>query len=374
MARLGSCVGVVTIGETLNGIVDVLSCCIFNVKVLTTMLPAFLLAGAVTAFVPAATMLRYLGPQAPRFASYAAAAGAGVVLALCSCNVVPLFVGIYRRGAGIGPAFTFLFAGPAINVVSAVYVIQVVGLGAGVWRIVSVPVIAVIVGLLMSFFFRRAEQARQDGLATRDALSADGAGPAVWLLLGLLLAMVAFGSSNVLPIHHAIGMVLLAAIAAVVFLRSFARADFIEWMRETWGLVKLVIPVLVPALLLIAFAASHISIVWIDRWLSADLSDAPAMLRVTFMADVFGMLMYFPILSEVAFTKAFLQNGMSIGPGMAILLTGAGLSLPGAIILAREIGWQRVAVYIGLIALFTTASAVLFVSQVGQYICACMNM
>jgi uncharacterized membrane protein YraQ (UPF0718 family) len=130
----------------------------------------------------------------------------------------------------------------------------------------------------------------------------------------------------------------------------------------------------VPALLLIAFAASHISIIWIDRWLSADLSDAQAMLRVTLMADIFGMLMYFPILSEVAFTKAFLQNGMSIGPGMAILLTGAGLSLPGAIILAREIGWQRVVAYMGLIVLFTTVSAVLFVSQVGQYICACMNM
>lgn len=366
--------GAHAIGDTLNGIVDVLSCCIFNVKLLTTMLPAFLLAGAVTAFVPAATMLRYLGPQAPRLKAYAAAAGTGVVLALCSCNVVPLFVGIYRRGAGIGPAFTFLFAGPAINIVSAVYVIQVVGLGAGLWRIVSVPVIAVIVGLLMSFVFRRGEQARQDGLSAQGTPSADGAGSAVWLLLALLLAMVAFGAANIPPVYQAVGMVLLGAITAVVFLRGFAHSDFIEWMRETLGLVKLVIPVLVPALLLIAFAASHISIVWIDRWLNADVGNGLAMLRVTLLADIFGMLMYFPILSEVAFTKAFLQSGMSIGPGMAILLTGAGLSLPGAIILAREIGWQRVAAYMGLIVLLTAASALLFVSQVGQYICACMNM
>ncbi len=338
------------------------------------MVPAFLLAGAIAAFVPSATMQRYLGAGAKRSSAYGVAAISGMVLSLCSCNVVPLFVSIYRRGAGIGPAFTFLFAGPAINVVSAIFVIQVVGVGAGVWRLVSVPLIAILVGIAMALLFRRQEAIRQEQLVAVEALAGAHASWRAWPLFILLLLLVAYGAWDMDWTPKIVGMLLICLPTAIFFILKFDFEEFKEWMWEVWGLLKLVVPVLVPALLLIAFVSSQVSIVWVDRWLSADPGDTWGMIRITTLADVFGALMYFPILSEVAFVKAFLLNGMSIGPGMAILLTGAGLSLPGVIILAREIGWKKIIIYQLLIILFTTLSALLFVSEIGQYICACMQL
>lgn len=358
--------------DALLGIVDVFSCCILSWKALTTMLPAFILGGAIAAFVPSTVILRYLGSGAHKGKAYTAAAVSGVVLSLCSCNIVPLFVSIYRRGAGIGPAFTFLFAGPAINVVAIIFTIQVIGWRLGLWRAVGVPIIALLVGLLMAFIFRREEQERANDTP---ALVDDGDAHArIWWLFAMLLALVVLGSWEMPWTPRLIGMgVLVAGIVTLAF-RKFERYELADWMRESWGLIKLVIPVLIPAVLAIGAIAAFIDVKLVYRMVGPAPDDATfwQFIQPILVADIFGCLMYFPILSEVAFTKAFLKLGMDVGPALAVLLTGPGLSLPGTFIIARAVGWKKTAAYQLVIMILSTTLAAIFASEVGQYICACM--
>ena len=179
--------------DALSEIVNVFTCCVLSWKALTTMVPAFFLGGAIAAFIPGSAILKYLGAGANKAAAYGVAAVSGVILSLCSCNVVPLFVSIYRRGAGIGPAFAFLYAGPAINVVALVFTVQVLGLQLGAWRALGVPLIAVATGLLMALLFRRSEAA---AAASPAAIPEEGPGSygRVWVLVALLLGLVAYGA------------------------------------------------------------------------------------------------------------------------------------------------------------------------------------
>jgi len=362
--------------RALNEIVDVFTCCLLNWKAFTTMLPAFLLGGAIAALVPTAVLLQHLGAQANQVKAYAVAAVSGIVLSLCSCNIVPLFVSIYRRGAGIGPAFTFLYAGPAINLVALVLTFQVIGPLLGVWRMIGVPLIALGTGLCMAVLFRRENASRRSeaqAAAVRLAPSPESHAH-IWVLFGLLLAAIVFGAAEVAPATKALGMGGLAAAIGLLLWRRFTGEEVIHWLTESYGLVKLVIPVLLPAIVLIGALATYVDVKIVYHLVGPAPANAGFLreLRPVVVGDVFGALMYFPILAEVAFTKAFLKLGMEVGPALAVLLTGAGLSLPGAVIVARAIGWKKVLVYQGVVILLTTAFAAFFGSEVGQYICACM--
>lgn len=361
----------------LLGVVDVFKCCILTWKALTVMLPAFLLAGAIAAFVPTALVLKYLGARAHKGRAYAVAAGSGIILALCSCNIVPLFVSIYRRGAGLGPAFTFLYAGPAINVVAILFTVQVIGWQIGLWRAAGVPLIALATGMTMAAMFRREQ--RDPDLPDRQAEMDTGGAVTmgrVWALLALLLALVVYGAWEMGLAARAGGMTLIAAATLGLLAARFERGEVAQWLGETWGLLKLVIPVLLPAVLIIGLLAAYVDVKLVYRLVGPVPGDSGlwAWLKPILLADLFGALMYFPILSEVAFTKTFLLLGMDIGPAMAVLLTGAGLSLPGLIIVSRVIGWRKTLTYQAVVILLTTAFAALFASEVGRYVCACLMM
>lgn len=363
--------------DALLGIVDVFKCCILTPKAFTVMLPAFLLAGAIATFVPTALVLRYLGARAHKGRAYAVAAVSGIILALCSCNIVPLFVSIYRRGAGIGPAFTFLYAGPAINVVAILFTVQVIGWQLGVWRALGVPLIALAAGLLMAALFRRESRDEEEPPApvAGEADPADRMGR-VWALFALLLLLVAYGAWEMGRPAKLAGMATITAATLALLAARFDRAEIGRWLGETWGLLKLVIPVLLPAVIIIGIVAAYIDVKLVYRL----VGPAPeggglwAWLKPIVLADLFGALMYFPILSEVAFTKAFLKLGMDIGPALAVLLTGAGLSLPGLVIVGRVIGWRKTLTYQAVVMVLTTALAAFFASEAGRYICACMLM
>jgi hypothetical protein len=375
--------------EALIGILDVFRCCILTWKALSVMVPAFLLGGAIAAFAPTSVILKYLGARSNQVRAYATAALSGVLMSLCSCNIVPLFVSIYRRGAGIGPAFTFLFAGPAINVVAIVFTFQVIGWHLGIWRMVGVPVIAVLVGLLMTLFYRREAKALHAAQAAAPTLDDGGITPRLWGLFAILLAMVIFGSWQsdvVFPppgANHPPGSWLLLAAGlaalttALVWLmrKGFARDEQRAWLSESYSLVKLVVPVLLPAVLVIGAIATFIDVKLVYHL----VGDAPegsglwGLTRPILIGSLFGELMYFPILTEVAFTKAFLKLGMDVGPALALLILGPGSSLPGFIIIARAIGWRKAALYEALVILVTAAFALLFASKIGEYICACMT-
>jgi uncharacterized membrane protein YraQ (UPF0718 family) len=352
--------------STLDGVIDIFSCCVLSWAVLTVMLPAFLLGAAITAFVPSQYLLRLLGPAAPKPMAYGAAIASGMVLSLCSCNVVPLFVSIWAGGAGIGPAFAFLYAGPAINLVSTAFTCKVIGTGIGIFRVVSVAIIALIVGLVMSRIFGERKEGLRVAQAPVGVLSMGPSGRVTSLVIGLLLYLLVVGALDV-----SLKVSLLLTIPAVVGLIlvgifGLQRDHLLMWARQTRSLIMLVVPILIPAVLIIGFAAQHVPLT-ATRWLSGSNGIAQNL-----AAGTFGSLMYFPILTEVPFVKTMLKvMGMGIGPGMALLLTAPGLSLPGMIIVSREIGWKRLSVYVVCILLLASLTGWFFGSEWGAYICNC---
>lgn len=352
--------------QSLNDVVNVFKCCIFTWSIFTTMVPAFILGGAIAAFVPAEKVLKYLGADANRFLAYTVASISGVVLAVCSCNIVPLFVSIYRRGAGIGPATTFLYAGPAINVLSMIFVFQVIGFRIGIWRAIGVPVIAVLAGLLMALVWGRKDRIRQAEAALEFA-PIDGGPKRLPLVFAFLLALMIYGGIEMPTLPKAIGMVALGLGLLLTVAKSMDRDQVMSWLHETGLLVKLVVPILVPAVLIIGAIAHFTPLLFIDKYLGYRNPFA------TLYAALFGSLMYFPILTEVAFTKAFLKNHMDVGPAFSVLLTGSGLSLPGMILIGRAMGIWRVVTYVLILLILVLIVSAIFAQSIGAYICPCQN-
>jgi hypothetical protein len=172
--------------------------------VLLCLVPAFFIAGAMTALIPKEAITRYLGRSAPKWVSYPMAALGGFVLAVCSCTIMPLFASIYSQGAGLGPAITFLFVGPAINILAVSYTGVAIGMDIAVARIILSAVFGIGIGLIMAFLYRREDQARADARAQAQAASGGGAfaasaklKPAVAVFLLLLLAVLIVGTLKV---------------------------------------------------------------------------------------------------------------------------------------------------------------------------------
>ena len=357
------------------------------------MLPAFLLAGAITAFIPAPVILKYLGSRKHRTAAYIMAASSGAFLPVCSCNVVPLFLSIYRRGAGIGPAFTFLYAAPAIHIVSIAFTYQVIGWRLGMWRVIGVPLIAMIVGPAMGLIFRREDQARLAEMREVHATSSAHIERRSRLvgLFGLLLATIVLGSWNIKK-QEALGVDsgglsygtmwayklggtgILALAIIILAWRAFDRDEIKAWLHETWVYLKMVVPLLIPAVFLIGLLATVIDIKTVYHLVGSRGPEATLLTKSVpiVTASAFSALMYFPVLAEVAFTKAFLKLGMDVGPALAILLTGAGISLPGAVLISRGIGVKKTVIYFAIVITCVSLFCILFTSRIGQYICDCM--
>src|SRR4030043_1492421 len=125
--------------------------------VLLCLVPAFYIAGAMTALIPKESVTRFLGRNTPKFISYPAAALAGSVLAVCSCTIVPLFAGIYRKGAGLGPAIPFLFFAPAANILALAYTGVAIGADLAFARLFLSLAFGIGIGLIMALIFRRAD-------------------------------------------------------------------------------------------------------------------------------------------------------------------------------------------------------------------------
>ncbi|MBI2300472.1 MAG: permease [Armatimonadetes bacterium] len=355
-------------------IVDVFKCCIFSWDFVPVVLPAFLIAGAVPVFISTRSILKHLGYKAKPVVAYAVSSLSGFVLSACSCNIVPLAKSIYERGAGMGPAFAFLYGGAAINFVSSAWVFSVVGFKMGLWRTIAAPVISTLTGLTMYFMFRREERQRRAKLEITEqaALAEERANPRhVFYLFALLMAILCIGGRG---IHWYIRIPTLIAIGTILgwkLTEWFHVEDLGDWMRETGHLLKMVLPVLVPAILVIGYLQNN-KVTW--NWLYQQFY--PLMgengFWQSFHAAVFGSLMYFPLLTEVALTKALLKTQMiAVGPALAILLNGPGVSLPGAILVGKLFGWRKAVVYEALEIFFGTIAAWLFGKFYGQYQCPC---
>ncbi len=322
--------------------------------VLLCLVPAFFIAGAISVFVSKEAVLRYFGPTANRLLSYSVASVSGSVLAVCSCTVLPLFAGIYTRGAGIGPATAFLYSGPAINVLAIILTAKVLGPEMGLARAIGAVGFSVIIGLLMHLIFLKEERKKAAG-ETEGLVSAPTR--PLWKSAVLLGAMVGF---LVLVNMGFLGWWRFAWGGAFLVLTIglsiawMGRNEAVEWFGETWFYAKLILPLLLVGVLVSGFLLGrpgHPALVP-EEWVIALVGGNTIMANL--FASVAGALMYFATLTEVPILQGLMGSGMGKGPALSMLLAGPAVSLPSMLVILRVMGWKRTAAYIGLVVALST--------------------
>ncbi len=340
--------------------------------VLTCLIPAFFIAGAISAFVSQASVLKYFGAQAGKVLSYSVASVSGAILAVCSCTVLPLFAGIYTRGAGIGPATAFLYSGPAINVLAIILTARILGWQLGLARAVGAVVFAVVTGLLMALIFRKDDAARTAGQVFLPeaeergrTLLQDGL---FLLTMVLILVFAAFakpapGSTGLWPAVFAAKWYITALLLAVLgfMLKAwFKRDERVSWGESTWGFIKQITPLLAFGVLAAGFLLGrpgHQALIpgeWVQSLLGGNS------LRANFIASVAGALMYFATLTEIPILQGLLGAGMGKGPALALLLAGPALSLPSMLVMGSIMGVKKTATFCGIIVIMSTIAGVLY--------------
>jgi uncharacterized membrane protein YraQ (UPF0718 family) len=346
--------------------------------VLLCLLPAFFIAGAISVFVRQASVMKYLGPYASKWIAYPVAAVSGTILAVCSCTVLPLFSGIHRRGAGLGPATAFLYSGPAINVLAIILTARVLGFELGVWRATGAILFSVVIGLLMHFIFRREEQTR----AAAASLPVDLPAPTrrLWQdaayfagMVGILVFAnwsrpVAASDSAwaaIFAAKWAISGALLVGVA-VALNRWFAKDELREWLDATWGFAKQILPLLLGGVLVAGFLfgrPGHEGLIP-SQWVAGLVGGNS--LFANFFAALAGAFMYFATLTEVPIVQGLLGAGMGNGPALALLLAGPALSLPAMLVIRSVLGTKKTIVYVSLVVLLSTAAGIIYGSLSGR--------
>ena len=321
-----------------------------SVHVLTCLVPAFFIAGAVAVFISQASVIKYFGPQANKLLSYSVASVSGTILAVCSCTVLPLFGGIYKRGAGIGPAVAFLYSGPAINVLAIVYTARILGFDLGLARAVGAVVFAAGIGLIMALIYRK-EESMKDAAAF-DALETDPSTKPWWqqiVFFAVLVGILIFAASQ----NWLVTGLLLAALGIILW-RWFRKGEIGMWMKETLRFARLIVPWLLAGVFVAGIITTFVPEQAVAAWVGGNS------LLSNFTASFLGALMYFATLTEVPIVSAFMGLGMGKGPTLALLLAGPALSLPNMLVIRNIMGTKRTLTYIVLVVVFATLSGYIF--------------
>jgi uncharacterized membrane protein YraQ (UPF0718 family) len=304
--------------------------------------------------------------------SYSVASISGTILAVCSCTVLPLFAGIYTRGAGIGPATAFLYSGPAINVLAITLTAKILGWQLGLARAVGAVLFAVVTGLLMALIFRKDDAARTAGQiyvpeagATERTLLQD---TLYILTMVLILVFAAFakpapGSTGLWPAIFAAKWYITIALLIIlgVMLKAwFTRDECHSWVAATWGFMKQIFPLLAGGVLVAGFMLGrpgHPALIpeaWIQTLLGGNS------LWANLIAALAGALMYFATLTEVPILQGLLGAGMGKGPALALLLAGPALSLPNMLVIGSVMGVKKTATFCGIIVIMSTIAGMAY--------------
>ncbi len=380
--------------------------------VLLCLIPAFFIAGAIAVFIRQEAVVKYLGARAKKAVAYSVASISGSVLAVCSCTVLPLFAGISRMGAGLGPATTFLYAGPAINVLAIILTARILGLELGIARAVGAIVFSIIIGLLMHLIFRKEEH--EKAKARMAAPEAEGGRP-LWqsaLFLAVLVGILVFanwaepaagtgfwnGIASIkwiltlglgaalalllvrwfeLKAWH-VGAAFLPALLAVflapgnpvipfglgviglAIISSTNRGEAGDWFQSSWGFAKQILPLL---FLGVIFAGAllgrpgHEGLIP-SEWVNSAVGGNS--LGANLFASVAGAFMYFATLTEVPILQGLIGNGMGKGPALALLLAGPALSLPNMLVIRSVIGTKKTVVFVLLVVVLSTAAGMIY--------------
>jgi uncharacterized membrane protein YraQ (UPF0718 family) len=391
---------------------------------LACVVPALFIAGGIITFLSQASVMRYLGPNSNKLLAYAVASVSGAVLAVCSCSVLPMFAGIYRLGAGLGPASAFLYSGPAINVLAVFLTARVLGLSLGLARAVGAVGFAFVVGLAMAAIFRRGEQEKAqaavqmpeperpkrplwktalyfacmvaflvcsdwynpgdvvvhttDGQQFRAVtlqemkgeilfqLEEDWGGHASREKVTLAKASIANiqeAKTWVIAIHR-VKWYLAGAMGLAVLLivwRWFERAEVKEWMHNTWDFAKLLVPLLFGGVFVVGFIGALLPEAVVAR------SVGDNSLGSNLVASVIGAVWYFATLTEIPICQTLGKLGMHRGPMLALLLAGPALSLPNMLVIGKVIGWRKTLVFCAIIVVISTGVGMLYgvIAQMG---------
>jgi uncharacterized membrane protein YraQ (UPF0718 family) len=340
--------------------------------VLFCLIPAFFIAGAISIFINQSAILKYLGENAKKILSYSVASISGGILAVCSCTVLPLFAGIYKRGAGIGPATTFLYSGPAINILAIILTARILGPELGIARAIGAILFSIIIGLIMSLLFLR-EESNQDTKTIIQADNEDALRPfwqtgLYFLTLILILIFAAWGKpketagflSAIHQIHWPITIGLLILLT-MELLRWFRKSELIEWSLSTWDFAKQILPLLFIGVfvagLLMGRPGSQAGLIPY-KWIQTSVGNNS--IWANLLASVIGAFMYFATLTEVPILQGLLGAGMEKGPALALLLAGPALSLPNMLVIRSVIGIKKTLTYIVLVVLCSSLAGILF--------------
>jgi uncharacterized membrane protein YraQ (UPF0718 family) len=375
------------------------------------LVPALFIAGGISAFVSQASVMRYFGAGANKFLSYSVASVSGTILAVCSCTVLPLFSGIYKRGAGLGPAIAFLYSGPAINVLAIVLTARVLGFELGVARAIGAVLFSIIIGLIMAFIFSDEEKVKKE---TQSQLNVEVKRPLwqniiyfasmafilifanwakadetdkffyfiykiKWILTFIsafflwLSLKLFFGADTKKLIISFIPPLFLAIFLPQYPVISFS-AGFISlswllnndndelknWFYYTWDLSKQIFPLLIAGVFVSGFLLGrpgHEGIIpskWVE-WAVGGNS-----FWANFFSAIVAAFMYFATLTEIPILQGLIGAGMGKGPALALLLAGPALSLPNMLVLKSIMGTKKTAVYVFLVVIMATITGMFY--------------
>jgi uncharacterized protein len=379
--------------------------------VLLCLIPAFFIAGAISVFISQASVMKYLGVKANKVLAYSVASVSGSVLAVCSCTVLPLFAGIYKMGAGLGPACAFLYSGPAINVLAIILTVRVLGLELGLARALGAILFSVAIGIAMHWLFRKEELEKEKIQAVMPDM--DVKHPLFhnaihFALMVIILVLVNWSSSEttgffgwiaaykwmlasifaglfalVLVLWFEIKVWKMALAVISVIIASFlapqtplipfavgliglslilisSQGEREEWFISSWTFAKQIMPLLFWGVLIAGFLLGRpdsegmIPSSWITSLVGGNS------LASNFFASIVGAFMYFATLTEIPILQGLISGGMGKGPALALLLAGPALSLPNMLVIRNIMGNKKTAAYIVLVIIMSTASGLLF--------------
>jgi len=348
--------------------------------VLLCLVPALFIAGAISNFVSQASVIKYFSGQAKRWLSYSVASVSGTILAVCSCTVLPLFAGIYQRGAGLGPAIAFLYSGPAINVLAIILTARVLGWKLGLARALGAVLFSAVIGLIMAYVYRHEERERTEAVSLR---LAEGmrekearSGLQNLVYFGSLVGILVFANwgkpaqpvgfwNAVFEVKWYITGALLVLLVYTLA-RWFRRDELSSWMSATWGFARQIIPLLFAGVLaagvLMGRPGTDAGLIP-SRWIEAAVGGNS--LRANLLASVAGALMYFATLTEVPILQGLIGSGMGQGPALALLLAGPALSLPSMLVIRSVIGTKKMLTYVALVVVMATITGMIFGAVAG---------
>lgn len=380
--------------------------------VLLCLVPALFIAGAISCFVSQAAVMRYLGPAANKALAYGVSSVSGSILAVCSCTVLPIFAGIWKRGAGLGPAIAFLYSGPAINILAIVLTARVLGMPLGIARAVGAISFSIVIGLIMHFVFIKEEELKAQAavhlppveverplwqnilyFATMVAIliSATWGKPSDqvgfwnevfqvkwWLTgaFGIALGVELVAWFRVKAIKAVIAGAVLAALAytfphepliafgagivALTVLITTTRGEAEEWFLSTWGFTRQITPLLLGGVLVAGLLLGQpgtegiIPSQWVKQLVGGNS------LGANFFSAVVAAFMYFATLTEVPILQGLIGSGMGQGPALALLLAGPALSLPNMLVIRSVMGTKKTIVYVSLVVIMSTICGMVF--------------